>query len=105
MSVSLTDGERPSTAIQSPDERRQAGAAIRRDVPRSANSEWVLPSDRARPSGDPDQTGQEPDPGTAANSLRTNAGQSLRLPARGDCRDGGGLGSYAVDQHSHAVVW
>jgi len=49
MSVSLTDGERPSTAIQSPDERRQAGAAIRREVPRSAHSEWVLPSDRPDP--------------------------------------------------------
>jgi uncharacterized protein (DUF2252 family) len=49
MSVSLTDGERPSTAIQSPDERRQAGAAVRREVPRSAHSEWVLPSDRPDP--------------------------------------------------------
>jgi uncharacterized protein (DUF2252 family) len=33
----------------SPDDRRNAGAALRRAVPRSAQGEWALPADRADP--------------------------------------------------------
>jgi uncharacterized protein (DUF2252 family) len=40
-----------SMATASPDNRRQAGAAFRREVPRSAQGEWVPPADRADPVG------------------------------------------------------
>jgi uncharacterized protein (DUF2252 family) len=36
---------------RSPDERRQAGAALRHEVPRSAHGEWAAPADRADPVG------------------------------------------------------
>src|SRR5271170_2068050 len=36
-------------ATRSPDERRQAGAALRCEVPRSAHGEWVRPANRADP--------------------------------------------------------
>src|ERR1700757_3357750 len=38
-----------SMATASPDDRRQAGAALRRAVPRSAQGEWAPPADRADP--------------------------------------------------------
>jgi hypothetical protein len=38
-----------SVATRSPDDRRNAGAALRRAVPRSAQGEWALPADRADP--------------------------------------------------------
>ncbi len=38
-------------ATLSPDERRQAGAALRRDVPRSAHGAWSSPAGRADPVG------------------------------------------------------
>jgi uncharacterized protein (DUF2252 family) len=40
-----------SMATRSPDDRRRAGAALRRDVPRSAQGEWSPPADRADPIG------------------------------------------------------
>src|SRR5580700_5526821 len=48
-----TDLVRESTSMvtRSPNDRRQAGAALRREVPRSAHSEWVPPADRADPVG------------------------------------------------------
>jgi uncharacterized protein (DUF2252 family) len=48
-----TDLVRGSTSMvtRSPNDRRQAGAALRREVPRSAHSEWVPPADRADPVG------------------------------------------------------
>jgi uncharacterized protein (DUF2252 family) len=36
-------------ATSSPDERREAGAALRHDVPRSAQAQWTPPADRADP--------------------------------------------------------
>ena len=41
--------EHEPLATRSPDERRQAGVALRRDVPRSAHGEWTPPADRADP--------------------------------------------------------
>src|SRR5277367_3988938 len=38
-----------SVATRSPDDRRNAGAALRREVPRSAHGEWIRPADRADP--------------------------------------------------------
>jgi uncharacterized protein (DUF2252 family) len=38
-------------ATRSPDDRRQAGAALRQGVPRSAQAEWTPPADRADPVG------------------------------------------------------
>ncbi len=38
-------------ATRSPDERRQAGTALRREVPRSAQGEWSPPAERADPVG------------------------------------------------------
>jgi len=49
MSVKRVDTESPPSAIQNPQQRRQAGAALREKVPRSAHSDWVAPSDRADP--------------------------------------------------------
>jgi uncharacterized protein (DUF2252 family) len=48
-----TDLVRGSTSMvtRSPKDRRQAGAALRREVPRSAHSEWVPPADRTDPVG------------------------------------------------------
>jgi hypothetical protein len=43
--------ERTSMVTRSPDERRRAGAALRRDVPRSAQGEWAPPADRPDPVG------------------------------------------------------
>src|SRR5580700_2709413 len=40
-----------SMATRSPDDRRRAGAALRREMPRSAQGEWVPPADRADPVG------------------------------------------------------
>src|SRR5580700_3467239 len=42
---------RTSMVTRSPDERRRAGAALRRDVPRSAQGEWAPPADRPDPVG------------------------------------------------------
>jgi uncharacterized protein (DUF2252 family) len=41
--------EPTSIATSSPDDRRQAGAALRRNVPRSAHAEWTPNADRADP--------------------------------------------------------
>jgi uncharacterized protein (DUF2252 family) len=41
--------EHTSMATRSPNDRRQAGAALRHDVPRSAQAEWTPPADRADP--------------------------------------------------------
>ena len=41
--------EHEPLATRSPDERRRAGVALRRDVPRSAHGEWTPPADRADP--------------------------------------------------------
>ena len=49
MSVRRVHTERPPSPIQTPQQRRQAGAALREKVPRSAHSAWVPPSDRADP--------------------------------------------------------
>jgi uncharacterized protein (DUF2252 family) len=49
MSVARGRVEHPATATQSPDERRQAGAAVRREVPRSTQAEWAPPADRPDP--------------------------------------------------------
>jgi hypothetical protein len=49
MSVSLTHVETPLSTTRSPDERQKAGTALRREVPRSAHSEWVPPVDRRDP--------------------------------------------------------
>jgi uncharacterized protein (DUF2252 family) len=49
MSVSLAHGETQLSTTRSPDERRQAGNALRREVPRSAHSGWVSPDDRRDP--------------------------------------------------------
>jgi len=49
MSVSLTHVETPFSTTRSPDERQKAGTALRREVPRSAHSEWVPPVDRRDP--------------------------------------------------------
>jgi len=40
---------RTSMATRSPDDRRNAGVALRRTVPRSAQCEWAPPADRADP--------------------------------------------------------
>ena len=48
MDTNLAPGH-TSMATRSPDERREAGAAIRRKVPRSAQSEWIPRSDRPDP--------------------------------------------------------
>ena len=48
MDTNLAHGHEP-LATRSPDERRQAGAALRREVPRSAHGEWIQPADRADP--------------------------------------------------------
>jgi uncharacterized protein (DUF2252 family) len=49
MSVSRVRVERSPTTTRSPEERRQAGAAPRREVPRSAHGGWVPSTDRADP--------------------------------------------------------
>ena len=49
MSVSLAQVETPLSTTRSPDERRQVGTALCREVPRSAHSGWVLPEDRRDP--------------------------------------------------------
>ncbi len=49
MSVSPVRTERLPSSTQTPDERRQAGAALRHEVPRSAHAGWVPPSDRPDP--------------------------------------------------------
>ena len=49
MSVSLAHVEPPLSTTQSPGERRQAGTALRREVPRSAHGVWVPPADRRDP--------------------------------------------------------
>src|ERR1700756_458886 len=41
--------EHVSVATHPPAERRRMGVARRREVPRSAQSEWATPSDRADP--------------------------------------------------------
>jgi uncharacterized protein (DUF2252 family) len=48
MDTNLAHGHEP-LATRSPDERRQAGAALRREVPRGAHGEWMPPADRADP--------------------------------------------------------
>ena len=48
MDTTLVRGH-TSIATLSPDDRRQAGEALRRDVPRSAQCEWAPPGDRADP--------------------------------------------------------
>jgi hypothetical protein len=40
-----------SMATRSPDDRRQAGAALRREAPRGAQGEWAPPANRADPVG------------------------------------------------------
>jgi uncharacterized protein (DUF2252 family) len=50
MDTTLVRGH-TSIATRSPDDRRQAGAALRREMPRSAQGEWVPPADRADPVG------------------------------------------------------
>ena len=47
MDTNLVDST--SVATHSPDDRRRAGAALRRDVPRSAQGAWTPPADRADP--------------------------------------------------------
>src|SRR3984885_10861324 len=47
MDTNLVDST--SVATHSPDDRRRAGAALRRDVPRSAQAAWTPPADRADP--------------------------------------------------------
>jgi uncharacterized protein (DUF2252 family) len=49
MSVGLVRDEHPSATIRSPDERRQAGVALRREVSRSAHGGWVPPVNRLDP--------------------------------------------------------
>jgi uncharacterized protein (DUF2252 family) len=49
MSVNDVRTERPPGAIQTPDDRRRAGAALRNEVPRSAHGGWAPPSDRRDP--------------------------------------------------------
>jgi uncharacterized protein (DUF2252 family) len=49
MSVNRVRVEPSPTTTRSPDERRQAGVALRRDVPRSAHGGWAAPSDRVDP--------------------------------------------------------
>lgn len=49
MSVSRVHTEQPSSSIQTPDELRKAGAALRHDVPRSMHAGWKPPSDRPDP--------------------------------------------------------
>ncbi len=39
----------PSMATRAPAERRRAGAALRRDVPRGAQGGWSPPADRPDP--------------------------------------------------------
>jgi uncharacterized protein (DUF2252 family) len=48
MDTNLAHGHLP-LATRSPNERRRAGAALRREVPRSAQAEWSPPADRADP--------------------------------------------------------
>jgi uncharacterized protein (DUF2252 family) len=43
--------EHTSMATRGPDDRRQVGAALRHDVPRSAQAEWIPPADRVDPVG------------------------------------------------------
>jgi uncharacterized protein (DUF2252 family) len=50
MGTNLVRGH-TSMATCSPDDRRQAGAALRRAVPRSAQGQWAPPADRADPVG------------------------------------------------------
>jgi hypothetical protein len=51
MNVGLVRNEHLSKTTQSPDERRQAGVALRREVSRSAHGGWVPPADRPDPVG------------------------------------------------------
>src|SRR3984885_2751162 len=48
MDINLVPGHR-SMATRSPDDRRNAGAALRRALPRSAQGEWAPSADRADP--------------------------------------------------------
>ncbi len=50
MDTSLVRGH-TSMATRTPDDRRRAGAALRRDVPRGAQGEWAPPGNRADPVG------------------------------------------------------
>jgi len=50
MDTNLVRGH-ASVATDSPDDRRQAGAALRREVPRSRQGEWAPPAGRADPVG------------------------------------------------------
>jgi len=49
MSVSPVSTERHPSSTQTPDERRQAGAALRHEVPRGAHAGWAPPSNRPDP--------------------------------------------------------
>jgi len=49
MSVSPVSTERHPSSTQTPDERRQAGAALRHEVPRGAHAAWAPPSNRPDP--------------------------------------------------------
>src|ERR1700687_2435505 len=51
MSVGSVRDEHLSETTQSPDKRRQAGVALRREVPRSAHGAWAPPADRLDPVG------------------------------------------------------
>jgi len=51
MSADLVRDRHLPSATRSPDERRQAGAALRHEVPRSSLGGWIPPSDRADPVG------------------------------------------------------
>lgn len=49
MSVRGVRSERLQSSIQSPEERRQAGAALREEVPCSAHATWASPANRPDP--------------------------------------------------------
>jgi hypothetical protein len=50
MDIDLMPGH-ATIAASTPDQRRRAGAALRRAVPRSAQGHWTRPDDRADPVG------------------------------------------------------
>src|SRR5215468_3984483 len=49
MSVSPARVQQRSSVTRRPEDRRQAGAALRHEVPRSAHSAWDPPADRSDP--------------------------------------------------------
>jgi len=71
------------------EERREAGKALRSEVPRSVQAEWDPPAGRDPPRPDR-EAGGGPDRRVAADPTRTDGGWPVRLLPRRRLGDGGG---------------